>query len=139
MIRGTIFIKFRMIALAVLSTIIFSGCATAIPTTGGNPIYTTRVNIEASDLILGDSVNAIGTFTPKQFDNGFAIQSLTYKALRGTDYDFLFMPRYERQGNKLTLKGRPAKLKSASSTPASATEPTPASATEPTPTPVTTP
>ena len=117
MTRGTSFIKFRVISLVVLSAMVFSGCATAIPITGGNAVYTTSVNIEASDLILGESVNAIGTFSNSQIESGFAIQSLIYKALRGTDYDFIFMPRYERQGSKLTLKGRPAKLKSASSAP----------------------
>ena len=119
MIRGTIFIKFRMLALVVFSAMIFTGCASYTPTkvslatTATNPIYTTSVNIEASDLILGDAISVSAKFGEQQFLSGFAKQLLTYKALENTDYDFIFMPRYERQGKKLTLKGRPAKLKSA--------------------------
>ena len=120
MIRGTIFVKLRMLLLVVLSAMIFTGCAfyvaptkPSLATTATNPVYTTSVNIEASDLILGDAVSISGSFDEQQFLSGFATQILTYKALENTDYDFLFMPRYERQGNKLTLKGRPAKLKSA--------------------------
>ena len=120
MIRGTIFVKFRMIALVVFSATVFTGCAMFVaPTakvspsaTGSNPVYTTSVNIEASDLILGDAVSISGSFDEQQILSGFATQILTYKALEDTDYDFIFMPRYERQGSKLTLKGRPAKLKS---------------------------
>lgn len=120
--REACFVKFKIIALAVLSAMLFSGCSFLVTpvtkkastaTTGTNPVYTTNVNIEASDLILGDAIDISANFDDQQFLSGFAMQLLTYKALEGTDYDFVFMPRYERQGSKLTLKGRPAKLKSA--------------------------
>ncbi len=100
--------KILVIALAVCSLIFATSCATTQAT---NAAYVTNVNMDVSDLVLGEKVEVRDKFSDKEVSNGYATQVLTAKALKGTNYDFIFMPRIEKTGSTVTLSGRPARLK----------------------------
>jgi len=101
--------KFVSTGFLLIVVMFLSGCVAA--TTATNASFITTVNIEVSDLILGQPITVEGNFTNDAIQSGYAMQILTAKALQGKDYDFIFLPRLERTGSKVTLIGRPAKLK----------------------------
>ncbi len=76
-----------------------------------NVAHDISVNINISDLIVGEKINIKGKFSNSEIQSGYALSVLTAKALKGTDYDFILMPRIETSGSTVTLMGRPARLK----------------------------
>ncbi len=76
-----------------------------------NAKYNTMINVNSSDLVIGDRIEVDGKFSDDEVQSGYAQEVLTAKALKDTEYDFILMPRLEKVRSTVTLIGRPARMK----------------------------
>lgn len=100
--------KIITVLLSVFILVFALGCATPQAT---NAKYNTVVNLNASDLVLGDIIEVDGKFSNEEVQSGYALEVLTAEALKDTNYDFIFMPRLEKVRSTIILIGRPARVK----------------------------
>ncbi len=98
-----------LVMIICVSTIIFA--ASCASPQSSNPEHIASITLTSSDIELGYRIEVEGKFSNKEYENGYAMKVLTSAALKDTDYDFIFMPRLERDGSMVRLYGRPARLK----------------------------
>lgn len=102
----------KIIFTCLISIILICGCST-VSRVGIADNIPQSLQLSGSDITVGEVLIAEMKYNAEDTN---LREQLIAEALRGTDYDFLIMPRYEiitdGKQTKMRVRGRGAKVKS---------------------------
>lgn len=98
--------KKKYVFIMLLAIFMLAGCSTVTNLRTDVPVL---VNINKNDFTVGEMLSAELPYNPRYY---MLKEELLGKALEGTEYDFLFMPKYQIiNGDTIKVTGYGAKIK----------------------------